>query len=308
MEDSDTNLENECIARHKKENKDLQAQIQQLKHAVPKGDKKKKKDVAAQIAILEAELQARHEKELFELKASHNASVDTVPSEAIPETNNSSEGITAEDITAPENLGNNLRKPSKAQRRKAKKDQKLVERTDRIKEQDLLNESSARNIEAEKLKVLLRSRGLTLFEIAADGNCLFSAIEDQLRQRTIETSVGALRHQTAQFMSTHRDEFLPFLVHEATGELYSEGEFGDYCKRVESTSEWGGQVEIRALSEVLKTPVEVIQADGPCVTIGEHFPSSPLRIVYHRHFYRLGEHYNSARPLRTAAKDNVTIS
>jgi len=40
------------------------AQIQQLKHSVSKGDKKKKKDIAAQVAILEAELEAKHQQEL----------------------------------------------------------------------------------------------------------------------------------------------------------------------------------------------------------------------------------------------------
>jgi len=38
--------------------------MQQMKHSVSKGDKKKKKDVAAQVAVLEAELEARHEQEL----------------------------------------------------------------------------------------------------------------------------------------------------------------------------------------------------------------------------------------------------
>ena len=40
------------------------AQIQQLKHSVSKGDKKKKRDVAAQIAVLETELEAKHQQEL----------------------------------------------------------------------------------------------------------------------------------------------------------------------------------------------------------------------------------------------------
>lgn len=44
------------------------AQIQKLKHSITKGDKKKKKEVTEQIARLEAELDARHEQELRELK------------------------------------------------------------------------------------------------------------------------------------------------------------------------------------------------------------------------------------------------
>lgn len=45
------------------------AEIQKLKHAVPKGDKKKKKEVQVQIAQLEADLDARHKAELDALHA-----------------------------------------------------------------------------------------------------------------------------------------------------------------------------------------------------------------------------------------------
>jgi OTU domain-containing protein 6 len=48
----------------------VSAHIQQLKHSVPKGDKKKKKEITSQVALLEAELEARHEKELADLKHS----------------------------------------------------------------------------------------------------------------------------------------------------------------------------------------------------------------------------------------------
>ena len=44
------------------------AQIQKLKHSITKGDKRKKKEVTEQIARLEAELDAKHEQELIELK------------------------------------------------------------------------------------------------------------------------------------------------------------------------------------------------------------------------------------------------
>lgn len=42
-----------------------------MKHSVPKGDKKKKKEVTAEIAKLEAELDAKQEQELTELKSSN---------------------------------------------------------------------------------------------------------------------------------------------------------------------------------------------------------------------------------------------
>ena len=42
------------------------AKIQALKKSIPKGDKKKKKEVGAEIAQLELELEERHKKELEE--------------------------------------------------------------------------------------------------------------------------------------------------------------------------------------------------------------------------------------------------
>jgi len=46
-----------------------------------------------------------------------------------------------------------------------KKVQKAQEREERIREQDVVNEFSARNIEDDKLTRILRSRGLLLFEV-----------------------------------------------------------------------------------------------------------------------------------------------
>jgi len=52
--------------RHKNEKKELNAQIQALKHKIPKGDKKQKKQVNGEIALLTAQLEERHAKELAE--------------------------------------------------------------------------------------------------------------------------------------------------------------------------------------------------------------------------------------------------
>ena len=56
----------------------VEGQIQKLKHSVSKGDKKKKKEVTAQCAILEAELDEKHEKELEEIKSAENEVIDFI--------------------------------------------------------------------------------------------------------------------------------------------------------------------------------------------------------------------------------------
>lgn len=48
------------------------AKIQALKRSVPKGDKKKKKEIAAEIALLEAKLDEKHDKENKESAQNYN--------------------------------------------------------------------------------------------------------------------------------------------------------------------------------------------------------------------------------------------
>ena len=49
-------------------NSSSKAEIQKLKNTVSKGDKKKKKEVTTQIALLEHQLSQRHEEELKNMK------------------------------------------------------------------------------------------------------------------------------------------------------------------------------------------------------------------------------------------------
>ena len=53
-------------------------------------------------------------------------------------------------------------------------------------------------------------------------------------------------------------------------------EFQHYCLELETTSAWGGQLEVRALSMALGKPIEVIQAEGPSIIMGEECPTTPL--------------------------------
>jgi OTU domain-containing protein 6 len=52
--------------------------------------------------------------------------------------------------------------------------------------------------------------------------------------------------------------------------------------------------QLQALSEALSNPIEVLQAEGAPVVLGEQFrPKQPITLTYHRHAFGLGEHYNS---------------
>ncbi|CAL1532307.1 unnamed protein product [Lymnaea stagnalis] len=97
-------------------------------------------------------------------------------------------------------------------------------------------------------------------------------------------------------MRSHSDDFLPFLTNPDTGDMLTPEEFEKYCDKTANSPTWGGQIELRALSEVLKVPIEVLQADMQPLVIGEGIEGKPLTVVYHRHVFRLGEHYNSVTP------------
>ena len=81
-------------------------------------------------------------------------------------------------------------------------------------------------------------------------------------------------------------------------------------RKVESCtlSEWGGELEIQALSRCLRESVLVYSADAPELRMSPEGPGGageegdadrrpPLRISYHKHYYALGAHYNSVVPL-----------
>ncbi|XP_041376616.1 deubiquitinase OTUD6B-like [Gigantopelta aegis] len=299
MADDEVNDEEETLfQRQKRERKQLQGEIQKLKHTVPKGDKKKKKEITEQIAKLQADLDLKHKQEEEALEA-NTQQTEEVTTEL--------ESVTVDDsreITADENQHNPSRgkKMSKAQKRRDKKSQKDKDRNDQIAEQAKENQHGPRHLETQKLKTLLGQRGLQIHEIASDGNCLYNALVHQLEHRKLKSSNEMLRQQTADYMKEHTDDFMPFLTKPDTGNPYSLDEFEQYCNDVATTSAWGGHLELRALSHILKSQIEVIQADAPPIIMGEEFHTNPLIVTYHRHAYGLGEHYNSVAE-KTADKD-----
>lgn len=265
-----TSVEN----RHKKEKKELQAQIQALKKTA-KNDKTKKKELTAEIARLETALEIRHKQEL----------------EAVQKTSD------AENIESIDNEITKL-KISKAQKRRDKKILQEKEREEQIKLQEKENINGPRNLELQAVLEKLQKSKLRIFPIPSDGDCLYKAVAHQLestRQKSL--SVDELRKNVAEYIREHKDVFLPFMSNPETCDMLTEAEFEDYCNKITSTKVWGGQLEIKALSNSLKCPINVVQATGPdSIQQGDEFPGPPLVISYHRHMYSLGEHYNSTCP------------
>ncbi|XP_004602409.2 deubiquitinase OTUD6B [Sorex araneus] len=284
--------EEQLVRRHRKEKKELQARIQGMKNAVPKNDKKRRKQLTEDVAKLEAEMEQKHKEELEQLKMASKEK-------------ESKEDSVAVDISNLV-LENHAPRISKAQKRRDKKAALQKEREERIAEAEIENLTGARHIESEKLAEILASRQLEIKQIQSDGHCMYRAIEDQLKEQECPLTVAALRSQTAEYMQSHAQDFLPFLTNPNTGDMYTPEEFGKYCEDIVNTAAWGGQLELRALSHILQTPIEIIQADSPPIVVGEEYTKKPLMLVYMRHAYGLGEHYNSVTRLVSTATESCS--
>lgn len=277
--------EEELLKKHRQERKDLQAHIQCLKKGIVKGDKKKKKEVTDMIAQLEQELDAQQALELN----------NVTPNDMV----SSNEVVNGDVAAIPTKI-------SRAQKRRTKKETENKEREKRIAEEEKNHRQGPRVVELNTIKELLQNEGLQIFNIPADGNCLYCAINHQLEVTgRVSSNVSKLRKLTASFIRENKEEFLPFMYNDDDDELIGEDKFEKYCKDVANTKLWGGQLELTALSSVLKCPIKVIQASGPLTIQAERYEDPPLILTYHKHLYRLGEHYNSTI---TSADDNVQES
>ncbi|CAH0404907.1 unnamed protein product [Chilo suppressalis] len=261
-------------SRHRKEKKELQAQIQALKKTA-KNDKTKKKEILFVISKLEIEMDNRHKQELESLQKEDK--IDSVDEQ---------DSIEQEVAKL---------KVTKAQKRREKKNQLEKEREESIKLQEKENIHGPRNKEIQDIAQKLKPRKLNIFPIASDGDCLYNAVAHQLLLTRKESySTEKLRNECASYIRQHKNDFLPFMSNPDTFEMLTDEEFEEYCDKICNSKLWGGQLEIRALSSSLKCPITVIQSTGPeCIEQGTEFSGPSLVITYHRHMYRLGEHYNS---------------
>lgn len=292
----------EMLSRHRKEISQLQGKEVALKKAAAKGSKAeqkaKKKQVEEEISQLSTKLKEKQAEELASLgycsvKGKEDSNLDTLV-KAIA-------GVSVN--TQPDQP-----KPSKSVKRRGKRAQQEAEREQRIQEEQS-NIISDRLIENEKLEKKLEPLGLSVNEIKPDGHCLYRAIEDQLALISggqSPHSYQELRVMVAAYMRKHAPEFLPFFLSENEVEGDSDAslseKFENYCREVESTAAWGGQLELEALAHCLRKHIMIYSGSFPDVEMGKEYKSGDgkstpsIMVSYHRHAFGLGEHYNSVVP------------
>ncbi|XP_027349928.1 deubiquitinase OTUD6B isoform X1 [Abrus precatorius] len=294
----------EVLSRHRKEISQLQKKEVEMKKAAARGSKAeqkaKKKQVEEEVSQLSAKLKEKQAKELAALgynsgNGNEKSNLDSLV-----------KAIAGVSVTSqPEHT-----KVSKAKQRRDKKAQQEVEREQRIQaeQSDIISD---REIENEKLERKLKPLGLTVCEIKPDGHCLYRAVEDQLALLSGGSSpytYQELREMVATYMRKHTSDFLPFFLSEnligSDSDESPAQKFENYCKEVESTAIWGGQLELGALTHCLKKHIMIFSGSFPDVEMGKEYKpddgtslsNSSIMLSYHKHAFGLGEHYNSLVP------------
>eukprot|EP00927_Polykrikos_kofoidii_P079132 TRINITY_DN75925_c0_g1_i1.p1 TRINITY_DN75925_c0_g1~~TRINITY_DN75925_c0_g1_i1.p1 ORF type:complete len:269 (+),score=31.05 TRINITY_DN75925_c0_g1_i1:103-807(+) len=140
---------------------------------------------------------------------------------------------------------------------------------------------------------LLKSCGLWIKEVEADGACLFRAVADQLDSEG-STAHASYRERCVDYLQSHRADFEPFI----------EEPFDQYCSRMREATTWGGHVEVQALARdqginvLIYQPSDVGQPEALLTSAIEVITSGDegrcLQLSFHPSHHH-GAHYNSVR-------------
>ncbi|KAM5221413.1 OTU domain-containing protein 6A [Ctenodactylus gundi] len=267
------------LRRHIRERKELEDHFQKLKCSIPPTDKEGREAVLRDFVRLDAELDRRQVQELDKFHedfVSGYMDVDSGPKDL--------------DTDDPDNQPGPASQSSRRQEGTASHDYQ--------KDSPVLATKwplvSFSREEERRLALLLRVRDLEMKAIKPDSHCLYRAVQDQL---PFPVSVGSLRRLTARYMKKHAKEFLPLLQGPDGLDRCTRREFLMYCHQTACRAVRGGQLELRALAHVLKTPIQLIRYDAPPIVFGEEYCAQPITVVYVHFSEGYGEHYNSVKPL-----------
>ena len=278
----------ELLRKRDIEIEELKAQTQEELKGVGKKNRKRKKAIWAKTNEEEKRIRERYDELLEEFEKE-----DVEKAMASLKIGNDEEK--KEDDCA-------VKKLTKSQRRRLKREERdRKEAAEREAAIEAQKGKTPRDKENESIQRQLSLNGLTMKEIPSDGNCMYRAVSHQIDYLSTSDHGGdssksgyiIMRRMASEYMRSHKDDFLPFFT-APKDEKDVEKAYEEHCDRVCNTSEWGGQLELRALMLALKRSIHVYSADSPVMKMGADDDDRPaLRLTFHRHYYALGEHYNS---------------
>ncbi|KAJ5679660.1 hypothetical protein N7462_007904 [Penicillium macrosclerotiorum] len=320
----------ELLAKHRKEQKDLQGRITQKKKGATK---KTRKGVNDDCERMQRELTEKQQLEIAELNGESTdpaaALEDLSLEDQTPANGESNEDQTDSATTpipqAPESTPANVSgeltpRSKKPNRQKARLARRAAEQeaASAAAAEEAANQTNYRGNEQEVMNAVFKKLGLKEVEVTPDGHCLYSAIAKQLddsgvglrpdpsrivlqptTQSRIDTVASpqhdgyrAVRAVTADFIVEHKEDF----------EAFMEEPLDVYTRKIKLTAEWGGQLELQAIARAYGVDINVVQSDGRMEKIEcgdmDSFEEEEQRkrvvwLAYYRHSYGLGEHYNA---------------
>ena len=142
----------------------------------------------------------------------------------------------------------------------------------------------------EKFKKHLETLGYFIREVGGDGNCLFRAVCEQMEGN--ENNYAEYREKCVNYMKENKDTFQPFIEDDEP--------IDKYIERMSKNTEWGGNLEIYALSMLLEANFYIYIHEHPMYIV-KNFekPKKNVMLTYHD-----GKHYNSLRKLEEKTKDD----
>ena len=187
------------------------------------------------------------------------------------------------------------KKPSRQKARLARRAAE-VEALSAAAENEAGQQTDHRALEREAMAKQIEDLGLQEKEIRSDGHCMYSAVAHSLSSFNGEKiDYQAVRERTADFIRRHREDYEPFLDEEEQG-----GEFEGYVHKVGQTAEWGGELELAAIARWSGRKVRVVQGMGGVREIGgaeeeagKEKKGEDIWLAYYRKSFGLGEHYNA---------------
>lgn len=302
----------ELLARHRKEQRELQNRITSKKK---NASKKTRKGVNDECESLERDLR---EKQQAEISALNPSTIEngvealdlTAGDEAPPisvEDNDTDQNVTAAptkkvqfDASAndtPENSDSAAPRAKKPNRQKARLARRAAEQEAQAAAaaEEAANLPDLKDQEMKAMETQRKKYGLVETFIRPDGHCLYSACAHGLEQDQVKRAgpytlpYQNIRFATADFIANHPDDFSAFL----------EEPLDAYVKKIKDTAEWGGQLELQAIARAFNINIRVLQADGRIEEIGSDSQAGEktedLWLAYYRHSFGLGEHYNALK-------------
>ncbi|KAG9238139.1 putative OTU domain-containing protein 2 [Amylocarpus encephaloides] len=297
----------EMQTRHRREERDLQARVTQKKKSATK---KTRKGVNSDCEDLERQLKERQKQERASREGEATASgiqgseSDASTHEDTPvQTTREKEGIaiTLQGTSIAEVASENGQ-PKKRNRAKERLTKRAAEQEAAVEEakKEAANQPDPKAIERALMLKEFKVNGLVEKVIRPDGHCLFSAVADQLSQAGIPLGPDAagdmkedqrykvVRKAAARYIEGHPDDFVAWL----------DEPLDQYVDKIRDTAEWGGHLELLALSKTYNVEISVLQ-NGGAQKIEPDLKGSPepekIWLAYYRHGFGLGEHYNSLR-------------